>query len=284
MSEAISVVIPMHNGAEFIEQQLDGLAQALSGLPAAEILVVDNRSTDDGAEIVRNWGVLHELTVRVIPANDKAGEPYARNIGWLAAAHDVILFCDADDVVAPTWARALAERLHRNRYATGPLDTHRLNDPSIADLRGQTLFSALPKLPQGIPFAHGCNMGFRRSLLEQLGGFDESYLIACDIEIAVRAHAQGVEPAWEPEARVHYRLRSTPREIYQQARAYGRSRRRIDRLLGGQGKADLGHQARRVAWLIRHSPGVLTHRGRARWAWVAGQVCGELGGRFPWSK
>ncbi len=283
MKPSVSIVVPMHNGAASITEQLDGLDAAVCDLPGVEILVVDNRSTDGGAEIVRSWASAHRPALRLVPADEKAGEPYARNVGWRAADGEVILFCDADDVVAPAWARALTERLQDARYATGPLETARLNPPAIANLRGQRLFTSLPRLPQGIPFAHGCNLGFRRELLEELGGFDESYLIACDLEIAVRAHRHGVELAWAPEALVHYRLRSEPGEIYHQAGAYARSRRRIDRLLGGNGRPDLAQQARRIAWLVRHLPGTVHYGGRAQWTWVAGQVTGELGGRLPWS-
>lgn len=285
MTVSASVVIPMHNGGDVIRQQLDGLSLALRNRPDAEIVVVDNRSTDRGAVVAAQWGDDAGAPVRVVDAHDKAGEPHARNVGWQAARSDVILFCDADDVVSPTWAGALAAALERNRYATGPLDTSRLNDPRIVDLRGQRLFRSIPTLANGIPFAHGCNMGFRRGALEQLSGFDESFLIGCDIEIAVRAWRDGIRLVWEPDALVHYRLRSTPGEVFRQARAYGRSRRRIAAMVDGPGVGDVDwwHQLRRTAWLARHAPGLARFGGRMEWAWVAGQVAGELEGRRPWS-
>ena len=283
MTFSASVVIPMHNGAEVILQQLEGLAASLRSLPDAEIVVVDNRSTDVGPSLVRQWAADTGAPVRVLGAHEKAGEPYARNAGWRVARSDVILYCDADDVVSSTWAGSLAGALEHERYATGPLDTALLNDPRIADLRGQRLFRKVPTLDNGIPFAHGCNMGFRRTVLEQLGGFDESYLIACDIELAVRAWRHEIGLAWAPDAMVHYRLRSTVTEVYRQARAYGRSRRRIDRAVtGAPGTLDWGHQARRAAWLARHTTDLRAFEGRIKWAWVAGQCIGELGGRRPW--
>lgn len=284
MNPSASIVIPMHNGAAHIEQQLNGLKVALTSLPLVEILVVDNRSTDHGPDLVRAWADRADCNVRVVPAHDEPGEPHARNVGWKSAKHETILYCDADDLVSPTWAHSLIAKLQTSVYATGPLETNLLNDPATVDIRGQALFKALPRLRQGVPFAHGCNMGYQRSLLEELGGFDETYLIACDIEIAVRAWHRDIELAWVPEALVHYRLRPEPAAIYRQAHAYARSRRRIDRLLGGSGGLDLGHQARRAYWLMRHLPSLRTFRGRAEWAWVAGQVTGEVGGRLFWQK
>ena len=284
MTIAVSVVIPMHNGAEFILQQLDGLSESIRDVANTEIIVVDNRSTDSGPALVRQWALSTGVAAHVVGAHEKAGEPFARNIGWRAARGDVILFCDADDVVSPGWVKALARALTEHGYATGPLDTSLLNDPRIADIRGQALFRALPTLTNGIPFAHGCNMGFRRDVLEGLGGFDESFLIACDVEIAVRAWQQGIHPEWAPEALVHYRLRPTVAASYRQSRAYARARRRIDSLVtGSPGRVDWRHQGRRTVWLVRHMPQTVTFGGRMRWSWVAGQVVGELQGRRPWN-
>lgn len=285
MKPSASVIIPMHNGAEFIRQQLDALLVSLGGAPETEILVIDNRSTDPGPGVVKEWGTRTGAPVRIVPAHDKAGEPHARNVGFQAAHSDTILYCDADDAVSPAWISAQARALDSARYATGPLDTHQLNDPRIVDLRGQALFKSLPELPDGTPFAHGCNMGFQRDTLEELDGFDETYLIACDIEIGVRAARAGIDLAWAPEALVNYRLRSDFKGVYRQARAYGRSRRRIAEALGQDPRrVDVAQQARRVGWLVRHTPGLRDFGGRMKWAWVAGQVTGELGGRLPWQR
>lgn len=283
MNPQASIVIPMHNGSHFITQQLDGVLVAMRRTPEAELLVVDNRSTDGSPGLVNEWATRTGLPTRIVDAHEQAGEPYARNVGWAAARTDKILFCDADDVVSPNWASSLASALDVHPYATGPLDTHRLNDPRITDLRGQALFQSLPTLKEEIPFAHGCNMAFQRNTLESLDGFNETYLIACDIEIGVRASREGFALAWEPGALVHYRLRSTPGGVYRQAKAYGRSRRRIEELVAGAPRGpDWLQQLRRAAWLSRHLPITRSYEGTMKWAWVAGQVTGEIGGRLPW--
>lgn len=275
----LSIVIPVHNGAEWITEQLDGLALSLAEGPSAEILVVDNRCTDDTIGVVGRWSDQTGIPVRVVPANERAGEPYARNVGFRAARTDFIAYCDADDVVAPTWTSAMLKMLKSADYVTGPLDTHRLNSPEAADMRGQALFRELPTLHGVVPFAHGCNMGFRRSVLEQTGGFDETYLIGCDIEMAIRLWRADVTLMWSPEALVHYRLRSTPRAVYRQARAYGRSRLRFDALVPElEPTHGATKQLRRLAWLMRHLPDLRSLEGRFKWSWVSGQVVGEVEG------
>lgn len=275
----ISVVIPVHNGASSILRQLEALRVALTGMVDCEVLVVNNRSTDDTAKLVGAWAQDSPLSVSVVEANDRPGEPYARNVGWRNAEGEIILFCDADDVVAETWASGLLEALEKAEFATGPLITESINGPEVANVRGQALFQQMARLHDTVPFAHGANMGFRRKTLETLGGFDEQFLIGCDIELAIRAWRAGIDLVWAPAAAVHYRLRSTPRGVYAQARAYGKSRSLLDAQVPEvrpSVRARRLHQVKRMIWLFRRLPQLTHLSGRLRWLWVLGQVRGEL--------
>ena len=273
----LSVVVPVHNNGPLLPEQLDAIAAGMTRDITAEILVVDNQSTDRSGEIAAAWARQSGRTVRVIPAVERKGEPYARNMGWRSAEGEYIIFCDGDDVVSSTWVGAMARGLDRHEYVTGPLDVVLLNEPWLLTMRDRGLLDRIPTTYGGLPFAHGCNMGFRRRTLVQLGGFDESFLTACDVEIAVRGWRAGIVPGWEPDALVHYRLRPTLGASYRQARAYGRSRSRIRKLLPDV--VDAGAEriatARRLAWLMKHLPDTLSKAGRARWVWVAGQLEGE---------
>ena len=90
-----SVVIPLYNAAAHIGATLDAvLAQTR---PAAEVIVVDDGSTDAGPAIAAGYGdrvtLLHQQQNRGVQA--------ARNRGIEAAAGDWIALCDADDLWAP---------------------------------------------------------------------------------------------------------------------------------------------------------------------------------------
>ena len=90
----ISVVIPAHNAARFIEEAVRSvLAQSW---PASEIIVVDDGSTD------MDYGKLSELnpTIKVI-RQLKAGVSRARNVGCEAASGECVAFLDADDAWLP---------------------------------------------------------------------------------------------------------------------------------------------------------------------------------------
>lgn len=276
----ISAVIPVHDNAATLPEQLDAVA-ASAPITAWEIVVVDNRSRDGSADAARRWSDGSGIEVRVVAADARAGEPHARNVGLAHARGDMIAYCDADDVVGDGWLRAMAAALQTHPYVTGPVLTDRLNPSWLADVRGRSTFDGVSHLHGCIPYAHGCNMGFQRDVLEGLEGFDESFSTACDLEIAVRAWRAGVRLAFDHEAAIHYRLRPSLAATYRQGRSYGRSRHRLRALVPElvDRRAERVANVRRAGWLARHVPGAIAKRAtRARWVWVAAQLDGELRG------
>ncbi|MBZ5645595.1 MAG: glycosyltransferase [Acidobacteriia bacterium] len=89
----MSVIVPVHNGRMQLSRCLEGLQQ--SSYRDFELLVVDDCSTDNTPEIVERYGVRYLRT----PSN--MGPGGARNLGVEQAAADIVVFVDADVVVAP---------------------------------------------------------------------------------------------------------------------------------------------------------------------------------------
>ncbi len=90
----ISVVIPCYNAAPFLRETIDSvLAQTH---PALEVIVIDDGSTDDSANIAESYGP----PVRVIRQHNQ-GESVARNRGMDEAKGDWIALLDADDLWLP---------------------------------------------------------------------------------------------------------------------------------------------------------------------------------------
>ena len=276
----VSVIIPVHNAADTLVEQLDSIRAAQALAPASEILVVDNRSIDGSADVAVKWADHHGVELRVIDASERAGEPFARNVGLAAARGDRIVYCDADDRVGATWLVEMTDALETAAYATGPIDMYDLNPAWIADVRGSSV-TGQSFLYDLVPYAHGCNMGFQRDALVALGGFDETYIAGCDLDIAIRMWENGHALAYRDDATIHYRLRHTLRETYTQGAFYGRYRVRIRRRLAATGHVTErdSRRLRRILWLARKIPVALAHRStRARWIWVLGQLVGERRG------
>ena len=275
MSPTISIVIPVHNGADTITEQLDSIRLAQQNAPASEVLVIDNRSTDDLARTIEEWSAPLSAEVRVIAANDKVGEPHARNVGLAHARGRFVAYCDADDRVGPFWLQGLCELLEERPYATGPIDMHSMNPNWLADVRGSSV-TGCSKMLETAPYAHGCNMGFRRDVLLELGGFDERYYAGCDLDVAIRFWEAGHDLGYDERAVVSYRLRPTLRSTYLQGVSYGRYRVAIHSRLADLGLSIPKRRTARILWLARNVPAALAQRRvRAKWMWTAGQFVGE---------
>src|SRR5687767_4132958 len=94
----VSVIIPTYNRRQWIEHCLDSvLGQTYANV---EIIVVDDFSTDDTIDWLRNQEKYRDVLVH---AQDKnGGASIARNTGIEMATGDLIVFIDSDDLLEPT--------------------------------------------------------------------------------------------------------------------------------------------------------------------------------------
>lgn len=116
-----SVIIPVHNGAGTVARAVDSvLAQTY---PAREIIVIDDGSTDDTANIVRKY----DTPVRYIRTENR-GVSAARNSGAAIAEGSWLAFLDADDWYCPErldWHARMIQRNSNMDFATGDFEYRR---------------------------------------------------------------------------------------------------------------------------------------------------------------
>ena len=95
MEPLVSIVTPCYNSAAFITETLNAvLAQRYTNW---ELIVVDDRSTDDTCQIVEAFASRHN-GIRLIALKDNGGVSNARNIGLAEAKGKYIAFLDSDDI------------------------------------------------------------------------------------------------------------------------------------------------------------------------------------------
>ena len=100
-----SVIIPVYNKAAYLDRCLRSVAEQTCR--DFELIVVDDGSTDNPGEIIRNCD-LQELAFRMI-VQENGGVSTARNNGVIAAKHDFIAFLDADDWWEPGYLASMKE-------------------------------------------------------------------------------------------------------------------------------------------------------------------------------
>ena len=222
----VSVVIPAHNAANAIGEQL-GALRAQINAPRFEVLVCDNNSTDETSSAA--LGAAGDLDLKVIGAAGKGSASFARNRGAEAALGQSLLFTDADDMVGHSWVSALSEPLlsHSDAITVGKLQHERFNSKAVLyayDIGPDSTKLADPSSPAPLfagylPTLAGSNFGIRREHYLALGGMDASYPGGSEeTDFGWRAQEAGAEVLIVPSAIVEYRLRSSATAIRRQQR------------------------------------------------------------------
>jgi len=101
----VSVVVPIYNAAEFLEECLDSLSR--QSFTDFEVIIVDDGSTDNSAGICRKF-TYADSRFRLIK-QENAGTSATRNTGIDAASGNWIVFVDADDILLPSALEILTE-------------------------------------------------------------------------------------------------------------------------------------------------------------------------------
>ena len=190
--ECITVVVPVFNRPALILRSLDSLkAQTYRPL---RVIVVDNASTDDTIDRVREWSRNSEsesFTLEIL-SEHRRGAAYARQTGLLRVATDKVMFFDSDDVMRPecvsevmgVWSRhpeadvvAWPVVIH---HASGPRATHSIEGNLLERHLVHTLFRT-----QGY--------AVRTSSLLACGGWRGEFPVWNDLETGSRLLLSGPE-------------------------------------------------------------------------------------------
>ena len=196
----VSVVIPSYNVAAYLEEAIASVrAQTY---PVAEIIVVDDASTDESAEIARRLGA------QTLVQDRNRGPSAARNRGVHAASHEIVGFLDADDVWLPSHLEHCLAVLDQRpeiavvstscelwdgtpvgRALDGTVDVPR--DPVVALLEANLIEQT--------------GVAVRRSAILEAGGYDETSRWAEDYDLWLKIAARhGIARLWVPGSRHRY--------------------------------------------------------------------------------
>lgn len=192
---SVSIVIPAYNEESVIRQCI--IAAIYQSLPAHEILVVNNRSTDHTADIVRQMQQEYpESPIKLLEQNEVQGLIPTRNYGLDHASGDVLGRIDADSVIEPDWVETV-----QAGFA----------DPEVAAATGPVVYYDMPMRRWGLKaddkmrqlvlklarnqyhFLFGSNMALRRTAWEQIRDFtcrDERDEMHEDIDISLHLAEQ----------------------------------------------------------------------------------------------
>jgi GT2 family glycosyltransferase len=223
----VVVVVPTLNGSRHISDQLKSLLTQRTATPW-ELIVADGGSTDGTVDLVKSHAT-PEFPLTVVELTGSPGINAGINAGVRASLAPKVLIAEQDDVVDPDWLEALRLALDLEVLVGSRICKEKLNRSELVACRRHFA----EDLPGGTAMVDSTGMGFRRSLWDQLGGFDETYTYGGnDAEFCFRAYSLGFSAVRINDAVVNYRLREEVNESFRQARAYGRSSVRIHKQFG----------------------------------------------------
>jgi glycosyltransferase involved in cell wall biosynthesis len=182
----VSIIIAAWQAGRTIGRTLDSLRLA-DGARQAEIVVVDDGSTDDTAAVARAHGA------RVLTA-PHGGRAAALNAGLAAVTGEVVLFTDADCVAPPNWIADSLAALPGYDGVGGCLWPTRCTAVELAKvLRYVEEFEEAIDLAgdyRGVCL-NGNNMAVRKAALDAVGGFDPQFVHGADADLTRRLLAAG---------------------------------------------------------------------------------------------
>lgn len=226
----VSVLVPAHNEAMVIGKTVESLLRFDYPADRYEIIVVNDNSSDNSADILAALQARHPRSRLKVISTDAAtggkGKSRALNIALAGSVGEIVSVYDADNTPETPALRYLVTELMENPSCGAVIGKFRTRNKSaslltrfinIETLAYQWMAQAGRWQLLRLVTIPGTNYVIRRSILEQLGGWDEKAL-AEDTEVSFRVYLQGfhirfmpLAVTWEQEPqslRVWFRQRS----------------------------------------------------------------------------
>ena len=192
----VSVVVPCFNAEPWIAEAINScLSQTY---PHVEVIVVDDGSTDGSLAVMESYGT--EIRIETGP---NRGGSHARNLGFRRARGEYIQFLDADDYLLP-------EKIERQVAFLGETGAdvvygdwqHRYHEPDGSSYLGEVHISGmqedvLESLLAGWWVAPAALL-WRRQLVLDCGGWDETLAAAQDRDFFTSAALRGADIRYQP--------------------------------------------------------------------------------------
>lgn len=174
-----SLVIPALNEEKYLPRLLDSVKE--QKLQPDEIIVADANSTDKTVEIAKSYGC------RIV---EGGGFAYGRNSGAGSANADIIIFLDADGVLPSDkfFNRIVGEFLRRDAdLATCFIFPSEMKLKYTLPWAGANVFNTINVMMKSANGINGACMIMKKSVFEELGGFDENLHAREDYDFFNRA-------------------------------------------------------------------------------------------------
>jgi cellulose synthase/poly-beta-1,6-N-acetylglucosamine synthase-like glycosyltransferase len=211
----LSVLVPCHNEGRVIAHTIRSLQALEYPAEKIEFLLINDGSTDDTAEAIRQFTEDRRVRLLEVPPDLSArGKASALNYALPYARHSVLAVYDADNLPEPGALRSLAAHLVRHPELAAAVGMYRAWNRrralitrfiNIEGIGFQWVLQAGRWMLMRLTMLPGTNYVIRKAAIEQVGGWDEQALTE-DSELTVRLYEAGfyvqlvpTSVSWEQE-------------------------------------------------------------------------------------
>ena len=229
----LSLVIATFNRCDRLKQTLARIEDQQIDIDVDwELVIVDNRSTDQTSEFVTRFAAETNLNVTVVHESTP-GLGNARNAAIKVSSGEIVAFTDDDCLPADDFLQQILDVFREDAdigFVGGRILLHDPSDQPITILES-TVREEIPAgqfIEAGV--IHGANFSFRRKALIASGGFDPffgagSFYSGEDVDAIARVSAVGWKGAYDPRPLVfHHHGRKTAKDVESLERIYAHGR------------------------------------------------------------
>ena len=230
-SPRVSILVATFNSELTINECLKALFELNYPKDFLEIIVVDGCSKDATVEIAQKY------PVKVV--SDPLSAPAAYNKAMKIVSNDVLGFVDSDAKVEKEWLNKLVAHLSDPQVAgvSGGIETWNTENVWARSI-GYDLKSRYARLKKYVVRVATMNLLLKKSVLEEVGGFDENLSSQYDTDLGFRITRKGYRILFEPNAKCYHFNRSTVRGYFRQQMQYGKNTAKLYLKHGSLAKGD----------------------------------------------
>ncbi len=229
---AYSLIIPVYNRPQELDELLACIQ--LQEFRDFEVVVIEDGSTDDAAQIIEKYKASFDLAYYV---KENGGQGFARNYAFERAKGDFFIILDSDALLEPAYLNEVDKAIQADHLDLfgGPDKDH----PSFSPIQKAISYSMTSFLTTGGIrgkekniggqfHPRSFNMGISRKVYEATGGFKITRM-GEDIEFSIRCISLGFKSGLIPKAFIYHKRRTDFRQFYNQLHFFGRARINISR-------------------------------------------------------
>ena len=220
---AYSLIIPVYNRPQELDELLACIQ--LQEFRDFEVVVIEDGSTDDAAQIIEKYKSSFDLAYYV---KENGGQGFARNYAFERAKGDFFIILDSDALLEPTYLNEVDKAIKADNLDLfgGPDKDH----PSFSPIQKAISYSMTSFLTTGGIrgkekniggqfHPRSFNMGISRKVYEATGGFKITRM-GEDIEFSIRCISLGFKSGLIPKAFIYHKRRTDFRQFYNQLHFY----------------------------------------------------------------